>query len=529
MATTRRGFLALTTRALGLVLGLPGVAWAQEHVRAIHEATGSSFVRSLGVKLRGLKGRPRRFKPYRGRERVPLPPATRRPALPLARALERYAQAQGFASSPLALETVARMLYFTNGVTGENPPGFRLRAAPSAGALYAGEVYLVAERVSGLAPGVYSYAPLEGALVLLHSGSSWGDLTGALESPDRARGAAAAVLLTNVFGRYRWRYAERGYRYALIDTGHLGENLRLAATSAGVAEWSPLRFQDGRLSRLLGIDGHEESTCAVHLVGHLGPARAGSGRALVEQHRTGLPLPAPIPEAEGDVPLRYHALTKLVPAELALGSKAASRPDATRRPAAGAQPSGPPIRLPDPVRPVATVEQAIVQRRSASRFLPSPIAAADLAFALEATVGHAALERAAEVEIRLFVHRVNGLAPGLYAVRASGRELSVLREETLTDALVDACLGQEMAGSAAVGFAMVADLARATRSGSERAYRDLLIEAGALGQRVYLAAEVLGLAARNLAAFLDDELNSLLGVDGRDQAVVHLTMLGPGG
>ena len=55
----------------------------------------------------------------------------------------------------------------------------------------------------------------------------------------------------------------------------------------------------------------------------------------------------------------------------------------------------------------------------------------------------------------------------------------------------------------------------------------LIHAAGAIGQRIYLAAEPTGLAARNLAAFRDDELNALLGLDGRREAVLHLTMLGP--
>ena len=69
--------------------------------------------------------------------------------------------------------------------------------------------------------------------------------------------------------------------------------------------------------------------------------------------------------------------------------------------------------------------------------------------------------------------------------------------------------------------------ASASRAG-ERSYRDLLLESGGIGQRIYLAAEATGLAARNLAAFLDDEFNQLLGLDGRRLAALHLTLLGPG-
>ncbi len=119
-----------------------------------------------------------------------------------------------------------------------------------------------------------------------------------------------------------------------------------------------------------------------------------------------------------------------------------------------------------------------------------------------------------------------GLPPGLYRY-VPGAGLAHVRTGELRKAMLDACLGQDKAESAAVGFAMVADLGRASTAG-DRAYRDLLIEAGAVAQRLYLAAEAIGLAARNLAAFWDDDLNALLDVDGKREAVVHLTMVGAG-
>ena len=94
--------------------------------------------------------------------------------------------------------------------------------------------------------------------------------------------------------------------------------------------------------------------------------------------------------------------------------------------------------------------------------------------------------------------------------------------------MVRACLRQTKAGTAALGVLMVAKLADSALRAGDRSYRDLLLEAGALGQRIYLAAEAAGLTARNLAAFLDADLNALAGLDGTREAVVHLTMVGRG-
>ena len=137
------------------------------------------------------------------------------------------------------------ILRFANGVTARRGLAqVALRAAPSAGALYAGELYVVAEHVRDLEPGVYYYAVLDHTLVRVRSGPVLEGMVAALERPSSLAGAAAVVVLTNVFARYAVRYANRGYRYALIDSGHIGANLRLAAHALGLSETSPALFED---------------------------------------------------------------------------------------------------------------------------------------------------------------------------------------------------------------------------------------------------------------------------------------------
>jgi hypothetical protein len=89
-------------------------------------------------------------------------------------------------------------------------------------------------------------------------------------------------------------------------------------------------------------------------------------------------------------------------------------------------------------------------------------------------------------------------------------------------------LGQQLSGQAAAALIGVARLDDASAVGGARSYRDLLVDAGATAERVYLGAEALGLAARNLAAYLDDDLDALLGLDGRSAVAVHLTAVGRG-
>ncbi|MBW1687943.1 MAG: SagB/ThcOx family dehydrogenase [Deltaproteobacteria bacterium] len=518
MRTDRRGFFRILGAAVASVSGTLSAARAGQGSVEIHEKTRNTRFGALGPRRPELQSVPLPFKPYPEAERVELPDPVFEPMLPLAEAAARYVAGTPFAALSLSLEELGRLLHLTNGVTGQLQAGSQtilLRSAPSAGALYAGEVYVVAERVQGLAKGVYYYDVANHALARIRPGSSLGEVTRALERPEELENAAAVVLLSNVFGRYTWRYANRGYRYALIDTGHIGENLRLAAVSAGLAESAWLRFHDDLLNSLLRVDGRTEAVCAVHAVGRRARRGGKPGalrRRFVEQQR----VPGEL--ARAPVPERYHEATKLVPGEGA-ASRSASLPETIA-------PSGPAVNLKSGTAPRATLAQAI--RASALAFRREPAALDALAFALKTARGHTALERAPGVDLQLAVHRVAGLASGVYRYESAEHRLVLLRSGDLSEAMVRASIGQEMAGEAAVGFLMLGRIAAAVAQGGERSYRDLLVEAGAIGQRVYLAAEAVGLAARNLAAFRDDELNGLLGLDGRREAVIHLTMFGPG-
>lgn len=503
MQTDRRGFMWLMAGISGWLAG-GGRARAGEPTWSleIHQQTRNTRLGPVGRNWWPQRQRSRRAKEYPGRERIGLTAPAAPNGRSLGRVLRDFRSADGFANEPLDLPTLSRILHFTNGVTG--PP--MLRAAPSAGALYAGEIYLLAERIEGLEPGVYYYLPPAHALVPIRKGRWVETVREALERPGEVGKAPAILLLTNVFARYGRRYANRGYRYALIDTGHIGENLRLTARSAGLIESAPLRFHDGRLNQLLGIDGRGEAVCAVHALGRPGEAaRAPAVRTFREAEN------AP---ADWGATEQYHARSSLVEAE----HRAPARPS----------PLASVVRVAGEatLQPEMSVEQCVRNRRSAHRFEDRLIKRNALEWILDAALGHPALARASELELRLAVHRVADVDRGLYRYEQHGGPLRLLQKRDLRDPLVRTCLGQSKAGSCAAAFFLVGHLRLASETRGSRAYRDLLIEAGAIGQRIYLAAEAIGLAARNLAAFRDDALNHLLELDGREHAVLHLTLVG---
>ena len=518
MDTDRRGFLRLTAGGAALLLARSREASCAERESAlgIHRETRNTSSGAIGARLRASFRPLPPFKPYPGLSRVSLPVPSWEAGRPLFSVARVYAPARAFAREGCSREELSRILLLANGVT-QRGPGVALRAAPSAGALYAGEVYAVVERVTGLAPGVYSYEVASHALVQLRAGPFLAEVARAIEGPPDTAGAAAAVLLTNVFARYGARYANRGYRYALIDSGHIGENLRFAASEIGLGEAAPPRFEDDRLNTLLGVDGREEAVCAVHLVGRPAGGAAGDAlraRALVERQT----VDATEPWSGLPAPERYHEATKLVPAA---GGGEAQPPAAHRadpQPAVDAETTAPEM----------AVHAAIRVRRSARRFESAPMRRADLLAILALARGNPALRRSGGLDLYAVAHRVADTPAGFYRYDPASRRLEPRRRGDLADPLIRACLGQQKSGQAAAALISVARLAEASAQCGARSYRDLLLDAGATAQRVYLGAEALGLAARNLAAFYDDDLDALLGLDGRSEVAVHLTAVGAG-
>lgn len=513
MRVDRRRFLALAAAGLS-GFGLPGAAadTRASFVARVHRDTRNTLAGTIGRTLWPPKAPPSRAKAYPGLPREPLPPPGGRGGARLDEVVRRFGPVTSFAPGPLSRPRLSRLLHLANGITRPGPRP--LRAAPSAGALYAGELYVIATRVEGLTPGVYAYHVPSHTLVGLAEAVGVEELAATVEQPEALTTAAACILLTNVFQRYGSRYANRGYRYALIDSGHIGENLRLAAAADGWGSYSALRFRDDALNALLGIDGRAEAVCALHALGRPGQGKVGPpARTFVEvQHDAGFHA-----DPAWSTPEIFHAASSLVPGD-------GAPPPAPVAPSA-AEPKTATLPMREP--PERSVAWTIRERRSTRRFRDAAVSLPDLAYLLLLAQGNPAASLSPGVELRVVAHRIRGLAPGLYRYRADTHQLVTIRENDLRGALRRVCLGQDKAESAAAGVAMVADLAAASTAG-DRLYRDQLLESGAIGQRLYLGAEALGLSARNLAAFFDDSLNRLLGVDGREKAVIHLTMLGAG-
>ncbi len=194
---------------------------------------------------------------------VPLP-APAELGISLGAAILRRASSRAFVARPLDLSELAALLQAAYGVThsGDDVGGHGgqpLRSVPSGGALYPLEVYVAALRVGGLRPGLYHFDPLASVLERLPRPADAAMLEPLSAYPELLAPAGAVLFVTAVFWRTRFKYALRGYRFALLEAGHLGQNLLLAAAALELAAVPVGGVYDRRVEDYLGADGVDES------------------------------------------------------------------------------------------------------------------------------------------------------------------------------------------------------------------------------------------------------------------------------
>ena len=129
------------------------------------------------------------------------------------------------------------------------------------------------------------------------------------------------------------------------------------------------------------------------------------------------------------------------------------------------------------------------------------------------------------IQLYLYVHRVDQLVPGVYRYWADDGSLELVKPGDQRVMAAALSLGQELAGNACVAFSMIADLERAARVHGNRGYRYAHYEAGAMGQRLYVAAEAMGFQSTGIGAFFDDDVNRYLEIDrSQGQVIYHFAI-----
>lgn len=211
--------------------------------------------------------KPETYKNYPSVPRVRLEAPDIEGGTSLWRTIFQRRSVRDFKDEPLIKAHLSQLLWTTQGITKEYK-GYELRAAPSAGALYPVETYLVINNVQDIESGVYHYAVKDHELEQLKQGDFREAIARAALDQGMAAEANVVFAWTALFERSKWKYKQRAFRYVYLDAGHIAQNLALATVSLGLGSCQIAALYDDEVNTLLGVDGVEESILYLSVVGH---------------------------------------------------------------------------------------------------------------------------------------------------------------------------------------------------------------------------------------------------------------------
>lgn len=508
-------------------------------IRAYHQRTKHAPRRyALGPAFLDWETQPNPFRSFAGVRRVSLPLRLDAPTPP-------FAGLDTVPPRPLDAASLGLFLELGLGLSAwKSVDGSRwaLRNNPSSGNLHPTEGWVLLPPLDGVGatPALYHYAPLDHALEERRT-----------LDPNAAPPPGTFLLaFSSIPWREAWKYGERSFRYCQHDAGHALAATTYAAACLGWSVRVLAPVGDARLSALLGLDRPD----AAHRY-------EGEHPDLLALVTCGVTCDAAMPDLPGADDGVWHGQANRLsedhdpwPAvERAL--RLTAKPETAPPPAAG----HPAPRLPPAAGSPEEAGAVIRRRRSAQRMdgntgldrasflrmlartLPDP-----------AQVPWGAFPWPSRLALFLFVHRVEGVAPGLYALARDPEALSRLRDacdpgflwqplegcplplfllregdlQRVSSGL--SCL-QAIAGKGAFSLGMVADFTRTLDEEGAWAYRRLHWEAGMIGQVLYLEATAAGRSGTGIGCFFDDDVLALLGIDaGRFdwQALYHFTVGG---
>lgn len=187
---------------------------------------------------------------------LPDPSICHMSSIDLRAAIERRETLRHYKDVPIKMEELTFLLWCTQGVRRISDKGIGFRTVPSAGARHAFETYLLVNRVKGVSAGLYRWAALENVLVEMDASPEIAErVTEGCLRQSHVLTSAVTFVWVAVAERMFWRYTERGYRYMLLDAGHVCQNLYLAAEAIGCGVCAIAAYDDDKLNAAVGVDG----------------------------------------------------------------------------------------------------------------------------------------------------------------------------------------------------------------------------------------------------------------------------------
>ena len=214
------------------------------------------------------ENKPETYKNYPSNRTVQLPKVLPEATMDFAEVLRRRKSIRTFSNKPVNKVDLAYLLWASTGIQ-RIEHGYAFRTAPSAGALYPIETYIAANNVEDIERGIYHYNIKNHLLEEIKIGDFGGAIAHAALDQEMCADASAIFIWTAVFGRSKWKYSQRAYRYIYLDAGHVAENLALASASINCGSCQVGAFFDDEVNSVVNVDGIEESAICLSVAGHL--------------------------------------------------------------------------------------------------------------------------------------------------------------------------------------------------------------------------------------------------------------------
>lgn len=188
-------------------------------------------------------------------ETIELPPSMQDSEFSLERALSERRSVRDFSQEPVTLAQLSQLLWAAQGIT--NSRGYR--TAPSAGALYPLEIYVMVGDVKGLSAGMFKYRPDGHTLIKLVNDDRRKQMERAALGQDYVSENAVLIVFSSIDSRTTGRYGERGIRYVHIEVGHAAQNVMLQAQALGLGAAVVGAFDDNLVDEILDLPKNERA------------------------------------------------------------------------------------------------------------------------------------------------------------------------------------------------------------------------------------------------------------------------------
>ena len=189
-------------------------------------------------------------------ETIALPEPRYDSSVSVEHALRTRRSVRNYKKEPLTLAEISQLAWAAQGIT--TPRGYR--TAPSAGALYPLELYIVAANVNDLSAGIYKYLYRDHALVQTVDGDKRAELSHAALSQGSIARAPAVLLFCAVYSRITGKYGNRGIQYTFMEIGHAAQNLCLQAIALDLGTVVIGAFRDNEVKLIANLPADEEPT-----------------------------------------------------------------------------------------------------------------------------------------------------------------------------------------------------------------------------------------------------------------------------